>query len=323
MTTASTIPASSIPSAVPAPSVASPQAPQAQPSYPTQAPAGYIPESPVSAPQANPWQAAYQGLLASLSATQPSQAPAYSSPMIPQVAPSPAAYQAAPLSYQAAPSVSAPLTSAFPQTQAYYSAPASAPAYSQPQTQSQSGADEYLASVSNESLEVLQHFGAEAPALLNRYACVVEDALLTQAQYTAQAMQELQGVQQQLGNAHDVIRAAAEDNAAYHLLLTDPDLLANYVTDFYGPQGPYPVETSQDRLAAEVQANERFYEPQAPSYQRPQLEMPDPTVQAGNPGSDFWSVFSQVSERNPAMAWQVLSQASPEALRSKVLVSEI
>lgn len=323
MTTAPAIPASSIPSAGPAPSVASPQVPQAQPSYQTQAPAPYIPEAPVSAPQANPWQAAYQGLLASLNATQPSPAQAYSSPMIQPVAPSPVGYQSAQASYQAAPSVSAPLISAFPQTQAYSSAPVSAPVLSQPQIQGQSGADEYLASVSNESLEVLQHFGTEAPALLNRYACVVEDALLTQAQYTAQAMQELQGVQQQLANAHDVIRAAAEDNSAYHLLLTDPDLLANYVSDFYGPEGPYPVETAQDRLAAEVQASERFYEPQAPSYQRPQLEMPDPTVQAGGPGSDFWSVFSQVSERNPAMAWQVLSQATPEALRSKVLVSEV
>jgi hypothetical protein len=241
--------------------------------------------------------------------------------MIPQVAPSQVAYPSAPASYQAAPSVSAPLISAFPQTPAY--SPVSAPAYSQPQTQSQNVADEYLASVSNESLEVLQHFGAEAPALLNRYACVVEDALLTQAQNTAQAMQELQGIQQQLVNAHDVIRAAAEDNSAYHLLLTDPDLLANYVTDFYGPQGPYPVETSQDRLAAEVNASEQFFAPQAPSYQRPQLEMPDPNVQAGAPGSDFWSVFSQVSERNPAMAWQILSQATPDALRSKVLVSEV
>ena len=46
---------------------------------------------------------------------------------------------------------------------------------------SAAASDEYLQNVSSESLEVLQHFGAEAPALLNRYACVVEDALLAQA----------------------------------------------------------------------------------------------------------------------------------------------
>lgn len=323
MTTAPAIPASSIPSAGPAPSAVSPQmAPvsPAQPSYQT-APAGYIPEAPVSAPQANPWQAAYQGLLASLNGTPSSQPQAYSSPMTQQVAPSPAAYQSPAVSYQTAPSVSAPLTSAYPQMPAY--SPSMAPAYSPQAAPSQNrGGDEYLQSVSDESLEVLQHFGSEAPALLNRYACVVEDALLAQAEYTAQAMQQLQQIQGQLQNSHAVIQAAAEDNAAYKVLLTDPDMLAGYVNDFYGPSGPYPVETSQDRLAAEVAASERFYAPQAPAYQRPQLDMPDPTVQAGAPGSDFWSVFSQVSERNPAMAWQVLSQATPEALRSKVLVSE-
>jgi hypothetical protein len=57
------------------------------------------------------------------------------------------------------------------------------------------------------------------------------------------------------------------------------------------------------------------------NYQRPQLDMPAPDVQAGG-GDDFWAAFSQLSERNPAAAWQMLSQASPEALRSKVLVSE-
>jgi type II secretory pathway pseudopilin PulG len=196
---------------------------------------------------------------------------------------------------------------------AYQQAPTSAPA---------PAADGYLESVSNESLEVLQHFGAETPALLNRYACVVEDALLTQAQQTAQALQHLQVTQNQLTNAHTVIEAAAEDNAAYHTLLTNPDLLSNYVREFFGPNGPYPVETAQDRLAAEVAAGEAQFAPQAPVYQRPQLDMPAPDVQAGSGDSEFWNVFSQISDRRPDMAWQVLSQATPEALRSKILVSE-
>jgi hypothetical protein len=206
--------------------------------------------------------------------------------------------------------------------------PAPAPSWSN--APSAAASDEYLASVSGESLEVLQHFGAEAPALLNRYACVVEDALLAQAQQTAAALEQLQTLQQQQGEAHTVIRAAAEDNAAYHTLLTDPDLLAGYVNDFYGPGGPYPTETANDRLAAEVAAQEARLPqasqpaPQLPasSYQRPQLEMPAPDVQASSGGDDFWAMFSQLSDRNPAAAWQLLSQASPEALRSKVLVSE-
>jgi hypothetical protein len=198
--------------------------------------------------------------------------------------------------------------------------PVQAPSYSSAQTAAAS--DEYLQSVSNESLEVLQHFGAEAPALLNRYACVVEDALLAQAQQTAQALSQMQTLQEQLQNSHTVIGAAAEDNAAYHTLLTNPDMLSSYVNEFFGPQGPYPTELPQDRLAAEVAANERQFAPAAPSYQRPQLDMPAPDVQAGNGGDDFWASFSALSERNPAAAWQMLSQASPDALRSKVLVSE-
>jgi hypothetical protein len=204
-----------------------------------------------------------------------------------------------------------------------------APASSSSSGLSAGVSDEYLQSVSSESLEVLQHFGGEAPALLNRYSCVVEDALLSQAQQTAQALQQLQAIGQQLNEAHTVITAAAEDNAAYHTLLTDPDLLADYVNDFYGPQGPYPTETAQDRLAAEVYANENRMAPApqplpqaAPSYRRPQMEMPAPDVQAASGGDEFWAAFSQLSDRNPAAAWQLLSQASPEALRSKVLVSE-
>lgn len=317
MTQAPPISAPSIPSSVAAPTAVSPSVPQAQPSYQTPQIPAYSPEAPVSVPQANPWQSAYQGLLASLNATQPSQPQAFSSPMIQQVAPIQASYPQASVSYQAAPSVSAPLISPYQQTPVY--SPAMAPAQA---PTSAPATDAYLESVSNESLEVLQHFGAEAPALLNRYACVVEDALLTQAQQTAQALQQLQVLQGQLGNAHTVIHAAAEDNSAYHTLLTNPDLLSGYVKEFFGPQGPYPVETSRDRLEAEVAAVDRGFGGGAPAYQRPQFDMPAPNVQAGSADAEFWNVFSQISDRRPDMAWQVLSQATPEALRSKILVSE-
>ena len=42
--------------------------------------------------------------------------------------------------------------------------------------------DAYLSQISDQSLEVLEHFGAEAPVLLNQYACAVEDALIEQVQ---------------------------------------------------------------------------------------------------------------------------------------------
>lgn len=304
----------SIPSSAPAPSVAYPQsaAPSAPASYPT-APAAY---SVPQAPAANPWQEAYNSLAASLNATpiSPSQVPSWAP--TPQVAPIPAAYPAAPAQYPAASSSVQP-TWQFPQMPASYPAATQAPSYSSNVTAP--ATDGYLGSVSNESLEVLSHFGTEAPALLNRYACVVEDALLNQAQQTANTLQQLQVTQEQLANAQAVIKAAAQDNAAYHTMLTNPDVLAQYVGDFFGPNGPYPTELPQDRLAAEVAANEQRYQPM-PTFQRPQMEMPAPAVQAG--GNDFWNTFSAISDRNPADAWKILMNASPEDLRAKVLVSE-
>ena len=182
--------------------------------------------------------------------------------------------------------------------------------------------DEYLGSVSPESLEVLNHFGAEAPALLNRYSCVVEDALLAQAKQTSDTLQKLEVVATELEGSKRVITAAAEDNAAYHSMLTNPDLLSSYVTDFFSANGPYPVETANDRLAAEVKANERQFQTPPTVFARPQMDIPAPGVQASSGGEDFWSQFSNMSDRNPAAAWQMLSQATPDALRSKVLVSE-
>ena len=40
----------------------------------------------------------------------------------------------------------------------------------------------YFKSLSEESAEVIEHFGVEAPGLLNKYSCAVEDALLEQVQ---------------------------------------------------------------------------------------------------------------------------------------------
>ena len=51
--------------------------------------------------------------------------------------------------------------------------------------------DSYLSQISQESLEVLQHFGAEAPYLLNQYACAVEDALIEQVRRAQKLEAEL------------------------------------------------------------------------------------------------------------------------------------
>lgn len=199
-----------------------------------------------------------------------------------------------------------------------------------PQAQPSEASDAYLSQVSGESLEVLEHFGGEAPALLNRYSCVLEDALLNQARQAHASQQQLQQAASALEEAKLVIGAAAEDNAAYHTLLTNPELLSDYVIDFFGPEGPYPVETPRDRLAQEVALSEAAYAPrpqvepsmQAPvSFQRPQLDMPAPGAQSSR-GSDFWDTFEQVSASNPGALYQLLSQASPDDLRSRILIAE-
>jgi hypothetical protein len=195
-----------------------------------------------------------------------------------------------------------------------------APAVAPPVAAPESGSDQYLASLSNESLEVLGHFGSEAPALLNRYACTVEDALLQQAQQSTEALQQLGQLGENLQQMELVLNAALEDNQAYNLLTTDADLLADYVNDFFGPNGVSPVELAEDRLAADVAA--AGYAPQQqPAYQRPQMEMPSPGAQAGGQG-DFWSAFNEISRQQPDQLWRLLAQAPADALRAKALVSE-
>ena len=124
--------------------------------------------------------------------------------------------------------------------------------------------DGYLSGISDASLEVLEHFGAEAPALLNQYACAVEDALIEQVQR---------------GNSMShMLDAAGEERTAMNVMLTDPDVLADYVNDFFGPEGPYPTETPEETAAreqyearaqfeAEIEAQEQGRVPQ--QFQRP------------------------------------------------------
>ena len=64
------------------------------------------------------------------------------------------------------------------------------------------GTDSYLSGISDASLEVLEHFGAEAPALLNQYCCAVEDKLID-------ALKEIKRLQQIVDrNGYDKGRVA-------------------------------------------------------------------------------------------------------------------
>ena len=258
--TGAVTPQASIPSSAPAPTQAYQSAPaqSAQPSYQTpsvqqpvdQAPQAYQPQAAPGQPMAGGIQSTQRQPELSAELPSPGALLNATTQQVPtqQEAPS----SPSPVSYQSAPSVSG-MQTYLPQANAgLFPGDSGTGAELQHASRPHLASDEYLASVSAESLEVLQHFGAEAPALLNRYSCVVEDALLAQAQQTADTLEQLEKMNIAFESSKKVIDAAAEDNAAYHVMLTDPDMLSAYVNDFFGPEGPYPVETAEDRLAAEM-----------------------------------------------------------------------
>ncbi len=314
---------SAMPTSVGAPSVAQyatsqPATFQASPQVQAPAPQAAVASAPAAG---NPWQEAFQALSASLNTSSPSQAQvpysAYQTPT-PQAA-TQANWTSVPGTQQQA-QYSAPQTSSPQASTQGYSESEVRSLLSQQAAQLQSAApasDSYLSQISDDSLEVLEHFGAEAPNLLNTYACAVEDALIEQVQ-RGQSMSLM-------------LEAAGEERAAMNLMLTDPDVLADYVNDFYGPNGPYPTPTESEareiaeyqarqQFESEIEAQERNAVPQ--SFQRPEMDMPTPGRQV-NVANDFWGGFSQMMDQNPEQAWQYLSQAPQGALSAKMLVQDV
>ena len=316
-----------------APTVASQYAtsqPQVSPASMGQAPAPQMPQyqasaqaQQASAPEGNPWQTAFQALSASLNSGNQYQAQA--SPSAYLQTPTPQAttqpnwtsqpqYQVAPQT--SSPQVSTPSYSAS-EVQALMQQAVQQQTAAAPRQESVAASDAYLSGISDASLEVLEHFGAEAPAMLNQYACAVEDALIEQVQR---------------GNSMSLtLEAAGEEHAATNLILTNPDVLADYVNEFFGPSGPYPTNTPEeqqyaDQAAAraqfeqEILAQEQNNVPQ--NFQRPQMNMPTPGRQAQQAG-DFWGNFSEMMDSSPENAWKYLTQAPQGALQAKALVQDL
>ena len=167
--------------------------------------------------------------------------------------------------------------------------------------------------VSPESLEVIDHFGADAPAVLNNYACTVEDALI--ARY------------EQLAEAVNLLQELSQEHQAYEAILTNPDVLADYTCEFFGPNGPYPVEEKQAEVMAmqqqQMMAAQVAPQMAAGGFERPNMPVP-PSPQMDGDASSFWNNFGSVAERDPANAWRYLSMAqqNPSVFRQKLLVME-
>ena len=172
--------------------------------------------------------------------------------------------------------------------------------------------DQLLANgVSEASLEVINHFGADAPAVLNNYACQLEDSLIT--------------TNTQLQEAVNLLQEMSTEHKAYEQILTDPDVLADYTCEFFGENGPYPVEDEAPAYPqAPTFAGQQLPNPaaaQAPA--RPQMPNP-PTPQAPTNSEDFWADFGGAADRDPQNAWRYLNaaQQNPQVFREKLLVME-
>jgi len=200
--------------------------------------------------------------------------------------------------------------------------------------------DSYLDNISNESLEVLSHFGPEAPVKLNTYSCQLEDALLESLEHQRNQASAIQQQHEYIEQVQEVLAAATADREAMLTIITDPDTLADYTQKFFSNDGPHPVLTpaeqaqralaegmiGQDGPLMPPAGNPRMdamQQPNAQQFQRPQMPMPQPGAgprMAGN--GNVWGQFSQTMDVAPQDAWKVLAQADPEAIRTKLLFME-
>ena len=207
-----------------------------------------------------------------------------------------------------------------PAQQTYMPSNSNSQAYSNSssQTSQEITNDQLLANgVSEASLEVINHFGADAPAVLNNYACQLEDSLIT--------------TNTQLQEAVNLLQEMSTEHKAYEQILTDPDVLADYTCEFFGENGPYPVEDDAPAYPqAPTFAGQQLPNPaaaqgqaQAQAPARPQMPVP-PQPQAPQNSQDFWKDFGGAADRDPQNAWRYLNaaQQNPQVFRDKLLVME-
>ena len=283
-----------------------PQAvPQAAPSYQS-APIQYAPQSPsvqTAESTSNPWESAFNKVVNLLSAPVPSPFQGQQSATTTYT---PANYGLT--SPQATPQ-SAPPTS-YP-SQAY--SPSSSPTYLTGSSAAEMHAEvnnalaDYVG-MSQESRQIMDAFGIEAPAVLNNYALNLEGMLDSAVAWGNQAANTIQGYAQFSVNEH-------QENLAYNEILTNPDVLSDYTLKFFGPEGPYPVYESEQQLETPG------YRTQPVAYEQGQFPAP-PSAAATQQPENFWGSFKDMMDRDPQNAWRVINQAQPQVLANKLFVME-
>ena len=273
-----------------------PQAvPQAAPSYQS-APTQYAPQYQQADSAGNPWESAFNKVVNLLSA--PVQSPFQGQ----QSAPTPTAYTPANYgqgSYQATQQSVAPTSYLSQDYSPNYSQTSSGP--------SLEAIADYL-QLSNDSRQVLDAFGVEAPAVLNQYALQLEAMLDSAVAWGNRAANNIQGYAEFAVNEH-------QENLAYNEILTNPDVLSDYTLRFFGPEGPYPVYEN------EAQLETRGYPTQ--QVQAAYGNFPAPPAAAGmQQPENFWGGFNETMARDPQNAWRMLNQAAPQVVAGKLFVME-
>ena len=246
------------------------------PTVPTTSdPSSLYPSSPSPS---NPWEQAMGSLERMVSRMAPpsqAQPSAYSQAPQTDTAPSSQPSQAQPWEFQA--STAAPTS-----PNSVSTTPNSFPA---------STASSEQLGLSDVTRQVVEHFGAEAPGILNQYSITLEDALIAQ---------------------NERMEALTQEGQAMQHILTDPDQLADYTNRFFTEV--YPVDAEQP--AAEAPAPQQQY--------RQDYNMPAPPAANAGGGVNVdpraqWEGFASQMDQNPENAWRYLSQMGPEAIRSKLL----
>jgi hypothetical protein len=163
--------------------------------------------------------------------------------------------------------------------------------------------------MSQESRQVVDAFGIEAPAVLNNYALQLETMLDSAVAWGNRASDTIKSYAEFAVNEH-------QENLAYNEILTNPDVLSDYTLKFFGPEGPYPVYESEAQL-------------ETPGYPTQQVQQPElgfmpapPAAAAPQQPGNFWGDFNETMARDPQNAWRVLNHAQPQVVANKLFVME-
>ena len=163
--------------------------------------------------------------------------------------------------------------------------------------------------MSQDSRQVVDAFGIEAPAILNNYALQLEGMLDSAVAWGNRAADALNGFARFSVNEH-------QENLAYNEILTNPDVLSDYTLKFFGPEGPYPVYESEAQLETPGYPTEQVAQPQYGEMPAP------PAAEAPQQPGNFWGDFNETMARDPQNAWRVLNQVQPGTVANKLFVME-